>query len=63
MCPEKQNIQLSLMRDFFVLEKAEGALSKTVFNNAIKDYVIVYKHTDPVVKQMEVCGRKSREGL
>lgn len=35
------------------MEKAEGALSKVVFNSVIKDYVIVYKHTDPLVKQME----------
>lgn len=25
--------------------------------------IIVYKHTDPLVKQMEVWGRKTREGL
>lgn len=43
--------------------KVEGTLNKIVFNNMVKDYVIGYKHTDHVVKQMEVCDKKSRKGL
>jgi len=59
----KENVLLSLIRNFSALEKAEGTLSKIVFNNVMKNYVNVYKHIDPVVKQMEFCGRKSRECL
>lgn len=53
-CARRKNIQLYLIGDFSVLEKAESALSKIIVSNIIKDHVIVYKHTDPVAKQIEV---------